>query len=72
MDKKRVCVEPFNSPPLKNFRVNSILAVLQLGKSRICINSSLPEGKSFNDNIADHMLEKMRMSSARSFGFVNT
>jgi hypothetical protein len=33
------------------------------------MNVSLPEGSSFNDNIAKHKLEKMRMSSARSFGY---
>ena len=60
---------PFSSPPLKDFRVNSILAVPQPGKIRICMNVSLPEGNSFNDNIAKHSMEKMHMSSAKSFGF---
>jgi hypothetical protein len=60
---------PFSSPPLKNFRVNSILAVPQPGKIRICMNVSLPEGTSFNDNIAKHKMEKMKMSSAKNFGF---
>jgi hypothetical protein len=60
---------PFSSPPLKDFRTNSILAVLQQGKIRICMNISLPEEASFNDNIAKYKLEKIRMSSAKSFGF---
>ena len=67
--KKGFVSGPFSSPPLENFRVNSILAVPQPGKIRICMNISLPEGKSFNDNIAAHKLEKMKMSSARNFGF---
>jgi hypothetical protein len=41
---------PFVSPPLKNFRCNSILAVPQPGKVRICINVSLSAGNSLNEN----------------------
>jgi hypothetical protein len=67
--KKGFVSGPFSSPLLENFRVNSILAVPQPGKIRICMNISLPEGKSFNDNTAVHKLEKMKMSSARNFGF---
>jgi hypothetical protein len=37
-------------------------------KTRICINVSLPEGRSFNDNIEKSSLEKIRMASARQFG----
>ncbi len=59
----------FSSPPLKDFRTNTILAVPQPGKIRICMNVSLPEGSSFKDNIAKHKLEKMRMSSAKNFGY---
>jgi hypothetical protein len=33
------------------------------------MNVSLPEGSSFKDNIAKHKLEKMRMSSAKNFGY---
>jgi hypothetical protein len=65
--KKGIVSRPFSSPPLKNLRTNLILAVLQPGKIRICMNVSLPEGSSCNDNIAKHKLEKMRMSSAKSF-----
>jgi hypothetical protein len=59
----------FSSLTLKDFRTNSILAVLQPGKIRICMNVSLPEGSSFKDNIAKHKLEKMRMSSANNLGY---
>jgi len=67
--KKGFVSGPFDSPPLENFRVNSLLAVPQPGKVRVCLNVSLPEGKSFNDNIGKYDLEKMRMSSARSFSY---
>jgi len=67
--KKDFVSGPFSSPPLKNFRSNSILAVPQPGKVRICMNVSLPKGKSFNDNIQKHSLEKVKMTSAKKFGF---
>jgi len=60
---------PFNHPPLDNFRVNSIAALPQDGKARTILNVSLPKDKSFNDNIDVNMLEKIKMSSARNFGF---
>ena len=67
--KKGFVSGPFSSPPLENFRSNSILAVPQPGKVRICMNVSLPEGASFNDNIIPHSLEKIRMTSAKNFSF---
>jgi hypothetical protein len=66
---KKFVAGPFNTPPLSHFRVNSILAVPQPNKTRVCINVSLPEGKSFNDNIEKTDLEKVRMSSARLFAY---
>jgi hypothetical protein len=33
------------------------------------MNVSLPEGFSFNDNIAEYKLEKRKMSQAKNFGF---
>jgi hypothetical protein len=41
---------PFISLPLGRFRCNSILAVPQPGKVRICINVSLPAGNRLNEN----------------------
>lgn len=61
---------PFDSPPCDKFRVNSILAVPQDGKVRAVLNVSLPEGNSFNDNIDVNLMEKVKMSSAREFGFL--
>ncbi len=55
---------PFVSPPPKNFRCNSILAVPQPGKVRICINVSLSAGNSLNENIDKSKLEKVTMTSA--------
>ncbi len=40
--KKGFVAGPFDSPPLKNFRSNSILAVPQPDKVRICINPLMP------------------------------
>ena len=60
---------PFKSPPVKNFRANSILAVEQPGKIRVCLNVSLPEGKSLNDNVIPNSLEKIKMTSAKQFGY---
>jgi hypothetical protein len=65
---KKFVAGPFDKPPLPQFRVNSILAVPQPNKTRICINVSQPEGRSFNDNIEKTELEKVKMSSARQFG----
>ncbi len=67
--KKGFVAGPFCAPPTANFRANSILAIPQPDKVRICINVSLPEGNSLNKNIDKTKLEKAQMSSARLFGF---
>ncbi len=59
---------PFQQPPLLRFRVNPIVAVVQDDKVRLVLNVSSPNGNSFNSNINKLGLEKVRMSSARSFG----
>ncbi len=66
---KKFVAGPFDTPPLPNFRANSILAIPQTNKTRICINVSLPEGRSLNDNVDNLALEKVTMSSAKNFGF---
>ena len=66
--QKKFVAGPFLNPPLPNFRANSILAVPQPTKVRICLNVSLPEKRSFNDNIDVHEMEKIKMSSARLVG----
>jgi hypothetical protein len=67
--EKKFVAGPFPTPPVPGFRANSILAVPQASKTRICINVSLPKDKSFNDNIRKSDLEKVKMSSARLFGY---
>jgi hypothetical protein len=66
---KKFVAGPFDNPPLPNFRANSILAIPQTNKTRICINVSLPEGRSLNDNVDNLALEKITMSSAKNFGY---
>ena len=67
--KKEMAAGPFDSPPAGMFRVNSLVAIAQHGKVRPVLNVSLPEGSSFNDNIDILKLEKVKMSSARKFGY---
>jgi len=59
---------PFSEPPFERFRVNCISPIEQNDKVRIVVNASLPEGESFNSNVVDHKLEKVRMTSAKKFG----
>jgi hypothetical protein len=56
---------PFISPPLEKFRCNSILAVTQPRKVRICINA----GNSLNENIDKSKLEKITMTSAKNVSY---
>ena len=67
--KKRFASGPFDSPPLPCFRVNPLIAIEQHGKVRPVLNVSEPEGRSFNDNINKHGIEKVYMSSAKDFGY---
>jgi hypothetical protein len=60
---------PFESPPFKDFRVNSLLAIEQPSKIRPVLNISLPKNESFNDNIKKYLLEKVTMATALDFGF---
>jgi len=59
---------PFNSPPVDNFRTNSLMAVEQGQKVRPILNMSFPKDDSFNDNVVAEDLRKIRMSSAKQFG----
>ena len=60
---------PFISPPLKNFRCNSLMAVPQDNKVRPVLNVSSPKGRSMNDNIDITKLETVQMTSATAFGY---
>jgi len=59
---------PFDSPPLKDFRVNGLKAIDHGEKVRPVLNVSLPVNESFNDNINVFSMEKVYMSNARKFG----
>jgi hypothetical protein len=67
--KKGFVAGPFFSPPVPNLRANSILAIPQTDKVRICINVSLPAENNLNCNIKANTLEKIEMSSAKLFSF---
>jgi hypothetical protein len=60
---------PFDTPPCSKLRVNAMVAVEQNEKVRQCMNVSLPEGASFNNNVKLCDVEKVHMSSARQFGY---
>jgi hypothetical protein len=51
------------------FRANSMMAVQQKEKVRIIMNLSSPSGLCFNDAVDTDSLEKVHMSTAKSFGF---
>jgi len=61
---------PFDAPPLPRFRVNPLVAVEQDDKVRLVMNVSSPKGASFNDNVVQHKVEKVNMSSAREVSYV--
>jgi len=65
--KKGFASGPFSEPPLDKFRVNCLMAVNQGSKVRPILNISLPENCSFNDNVDEFELEKVKMCSAKSF-----
>ena len=54
---------PFVHPPLADFRVNPLLAVIQPTKIRPVLNVSMPTNNSFNSNVEPSELEKVKMSS---------
>ena len=60
---------PFETPPVSKFRVNPVMALPSGNKIRPVLNVSQPLGKSFNDNIVKNAMEKVKMSSARNFGY---
>jgi hypothetical protein len=54
----------FDTFPCSKLRVNAMVAVEQNKKVTPCMNLSLPEGASFNDNVKLCDVEKVHMSSA--------
>ena len=67
--KKGFAAGPFDSPPLKGFRVNPLMVIPRNGKARPVLNVSSPAGSSYNDNVNVHGLEKVHMSSPRNFSY---
>ena len=67
--KKGFVAGPFSQPPLPQFRVNSLMAIVQGPKVRPVLNVSLPKLYSFNDNIEVNAMEKVKMTSARAFSY---
>jgi hypothetical protein len=65
--KKKFAAGPFDEPPVKNFRVNPLIAIQQNGKVRPVLNMSEPKGNSFNENVDTTKLEKVFMSSSKQF-----
>ena len=59
---------PFLSPPLPGFRANSLMAIEQKDKVRPVLNLSYPKGSSFNDNLDEDIIPKVKMASAKQFG----
>jgi hypothetical protein len=66
--KKGFASGPFDAPPCTDFRVNPLLAVVQPDKVRPVLNVSMPKGNSYNSNVDEFELEKVKMSSAMQFG----
>jgi hypothetical protein len=58
---------PFSSPPLKNFRVNPLMAAVQRTKVRPILNLSSPKGRAFNDAVDPWHIKKLTMSSPKLF-----
>jgi hypothetical protein len=59
---------PFVSPPVADFRANSLMAEVQKDKVRPILNMSSPKPNSFNDNVEKLLVPKTYQSSARMFG----
>ena len=66
--KKGFVAGPFDTPPLVGFRANPLAVTVRNGKIRPILNMSGPVGRSFNDNVDERKLEKLRMGTAKQFG----
>ena len=66
---KKFVYSPYDYPSLPKFRLNCLMAIEQHDKLRLVLNMLLPEENFFNSNITKEKLEKISMSSARSYGY---
>jgi hypothetical protein len=60
---------PFKATPVPGFRANPLMAVVRKGAVRPIVNLSAPKGSSFNNNVDSYKLEKVRMATAKNFGY---
>jgi hypothetical protein len=60
---------PFKCPPVPGFRANPLMVVKRGNNFRPIINMSAPKDQSFNDNLDELKIEKVRMSTARDFSY---
>jgi hypothetical protein len=65
--KKGFAAGPFAEPPVKNFRVNTLMAIKQGEKVRPVLNLSIPKDCSFNSAVHEEKLEKVYMTSVKKF-----
>jgi hypothetical protein len=65
--RKGFVAGPFSEPPLKKFRSNPLMAVVQKTKVRPILNLSSPLGNSFNDAVVPVSVDKLKMCSAKMF-----
>ncbi len=65
--RKGFVAGPFSEPPLKKFRSNPLMAVVQKTKVRPILNLSSPLGNSFNDAVVPESVDKLKMCSAKMF-----
>ena len=67
LKNKHIC-GPFSIPPFFRYRINLMFPLKQSEKTRMIVNMSFPEGKSFNDNIPKLTHRKVTMTSAPFIG----
>ena len=61
--QKKYVMGPYDTPPLPDFRSNSMFALIQNNKIRPIVNMSAPAGASFNE--ASLWLPKVEMASSK-------
>jgi hypothetical protein len=66
--EKEFVAGPFLSPPVADFRANSLMAEAQKDKVRPILNMSSPKNYSFNSNVDKLATPKTHQSSAKKFG----
>jgi len=67
--QNKMVAGPYKAPPFGVFRVNPLMAVPQKNKVRPIMNLSAPSGESLNDAIRPESVKRLKMSSAKNFGY---